>query len=423
MAGAQKRTREDNHLDRSDFPPGPVHRDHDHLSPEKRTFVEAFLETIDPRGSFDADTSPAYFELDDQRSSGIESRSPPIPLTVDSLTNNLTAHAMSPPRADPVMSSSISCLHDGSPSKKVKTATKTVRGDDPNYVSELEDRCIATEDSTDQPINLDELVERLQTSRNLPTQDRLRRLYEVAEDAAVEDNIASLVVPVVLDLESVIVDKRCKVSINALWAGEHPLPSGRLETTRISPPKPDVTIGFSSKEFRSFYDAKTALNTIIFHPVISNPTLYFPCFTAEAKGLQSGQLARRQNLHNAAVMLRNLRQVHQHAGISSPEDGFDHRAHVVSATMDKGGITLSVHWTGVETNGKVWYYSRKIGTWSYADTKSFATGVQNLRNAIDWALEHNRESLAANLKVLAERAISSAGNTLRDTPNLSQAID
>ena len=60
----------------------------------------------------------------------------------------------------------------------------------------------------------------------------------------------------------------------------------------------------------------------------------------ETKGWQSGVLATLQNVHNAAVMTRNLRTVHKEAGDKLGE-AFDESAHVITLVFAKSGIELS----------------------------------------------------------------------------------
>jgi hypothetical protein len=154
-------TKENSHLDKSNF-----HPTHNYLSPAKRTHIEAFVENIDPRDSFAVETPPLHFNLDDQSghplhapcSFSSESRSLSIPLTAGALRNYSVAYAMSPSRAYSETTYPSSHAFDGSPSKNLRTGTNTVHSDNPRFVRELENGYIATEDYTDPPINLDELI-------------------------------------------------------------------------------------------------------------------------------------------------------------------------------------------------------------------------------------------------------------------------
>jgi hypothetical protein len=397
----------------SDLPPQSML-----LSTRKRTFIQDFLNNLEPASRFPSPSPPEhhddhsqhhfnhqYSEKNIQSSLFIKSRTCRVPLTFQVLTEYSVRNAMSPPKAFSELTHPMPTVTESPISKKQKTGPKTIGPDDVAFTNQLMFRHVKTsENKSDLPSNWDEILDFLKTERSpMPELKTIDTWSEVACRATSEATIKNLLLSPILDILVPIAENRLVAAGDAMWTRESPLDSDvSFYTNAITPPKPDLTIGFDFSDFVPLLSGPEllTLDANWITPVISDPRLAFPCFTLETKGFNSPDFARQQNLHNAAVMLRNLRSVH---GAHSSMSGFDKTAHVLSVNMNKHGFELSAHWTDIELSdsehrGGVFYHWRSIGNWKYNNSTDFQSGVQCIRNAIDWTLEHNRPLIVSSLK-------------------------
>lgn len=134
----------------------------------------------------------------------------------------------------------------------------------------------------------------------------------------------------IIEIQKLLLDESLDIVCNAQFKDSQ-LPSRIKTLKKLSTPKPDITVGFK------FNDQKCRIGVDLLHDsniVVCRPGLVYPCFTLEAKGLNSDSKAALQNEHNAAVMLRNLRRLREVASRdTSWIEEFDHRAVVLTATL------------------------------------------------------------------------------------------
>ncbi|KAL1968203.1 hypothetical protein VTN77DRAFT_2038 [Rasamsonia byssochlamydoides] len=136
-------------------------------------------------------------------------------------------------------------------------------------------------------------------------------------------------------------------------------------------------------------------------PVICNPFLIFPCLTIEVKGLSSAVESIRQNRHNGAVMLRNLRHLRLKAGMSEEKlrEEFDQRTHVLSLSIAQDTMSIHCHWTGFQT-GNLEYYSAHVKSLPLHEAKRWPDAVTFCRNAIDWVIRQNKTWIQEDLATI-----------------------
>jgi len=124
----------------------------------------------------------------------------------------------------------------------------------------------------------------------------------------------------------------------------------------LSTPKPDVTIGWNSEVF-PFVRASKNLRAFQC-PVASTNNISWPLFTVEVKG-EGGSLrvAKLQNLHNAAIMLSNLRELMKAA---LKEADFFNKIHPISLQVTTETVQLSYYWAARSEDGQVSYYGNVL---------------------------------------------------------------
>ncbi|KAF2031777.1 hypothetical protein EK21DRAFT_110669 [Setomelanomma holmii] len=189
----------------------------------------------------------------------------------------------------------------------------------------------------------------------------------------------------------------------ASWLTEIPLERLVWSKGGISPPEPDMSMGLRP-------DAAPESGVLVckymgpyFTPIICAPRLWCPFFTIETEIRQNGISPFIRNVHNAAVMMRNLRRIHQDAG-DNIEDDFDGKAHVLTLIFARNHIELSCHWSRKKSDLKVEYFVNRLMFWStslmVAEAKQMVTYI---RNAMDWVREHNRECLEDAIEKLEKK--------------------
>ena len=200
----------------------------------------------------------------------------------------------------------------------------TITPDFPSFEQELRRRKIFdadTEEISDEyPSNWEEIQRVLGQERDTPeptpTEHKgfRRRVVNTGNEATV---IASISPKLLKD--------KWNDEPGVAWQHDQPwtkyVPLHPYLIPRLPPPKPDQAIGWTSKAFDEFY----AGPLLIFIPTNGRKTpksfaspsdnLHWPIFTVEGKGA-AGQLrkARRQNLHNASVMINNFFELSKRTG-------------------------------------------------------------------------------------------------------------
>ncbi len=111
--------------------------------------------------------------------------------------------------------------------------------------------------------------------------------------------------------------------------------------------------------------------------------LHWPVFTVEEKGA-AGQLrkARRQNLHNASVMINNFFELKKRTG--SPELSFG-QAIVITMELTAEVAQLNCHWPSRSINGDVIYHRRALESWSLYSPRlaTYREARRSISNAVD----------------------------------------
>lgn len=178
-----------------------------------------------------------------------------------------------------------------------------------------------------------------------------------------------------------------------------PLPTvGQSESEqRLTSPKPDITVEMKLRhsEIPQCGFAIDRLSDTV-TPVICRPELVCPCFTLEAKGLESAHFSTLQNTHNAAHVVRNLESLRSTA--NSADWGTNFYDHVValSASITKDKVGIYGHWAS-KGNGETELYSRAMKTWTseYEDYHEIHNWIST---AIFRLLEKNRPWIISDIE-------------------------
>lgn len=173
-----------------------------------------------------------------------------------------------------------------------------------------------------------------------------------------EPDVVSQILPKCVPLEGLQSSDQVEIATDQLWHGCLALDPDIQPS--LTTPKPDLTIGWNSAIFPYMRATK---NLRVFQcPVVSTNKLSWPLFTAEVKG-DGGSLrvAKLQNLHNAAIMLSNLRELMRAA---AKEADFFNKIHVCSLQLTPESIQLSYYWATRSETGQVSYYGNVMETWS-----------------------------------------------------------
>lgn len=221
-----------------------------------------------------------------------------------------------------------------------------------------------------------------------------------------ESTIIVEVVPRLLPMSKILLSDHFEAIYNSLWEVE-PLEISEVGDSRLPSPKPDVTIGFN-KSFLGSLRVQEVLSTFS-TPAICCPDLAFPVFTLEAKGLESTVHSHRQNMHNAAYMLRNLCRLRT----LSRNHHHNKTLVIFTASVSPEKVSLHAHW--IETvEGKLAYPSREIISWS--------PGSNNLKTAIDSFSRVIYESLYRNAAWI-QKDLQTLDRSLEHTQEFSRTTD
>ena len=123
---------------------------------------------------------------------------------------------------------------------------------------------------------------------------------------------------------------------------------GTGRSAKIAPPQPDQIVGFKAAVF-PYVKATALLEQYIFPTV----RLAWPYFSVEATGMSgSAHVAKLQNTHNGAVMLRNMYQLKMSLGRQHEILG---KIQVMSMELTTERIALSGHVMEQKDNGDFEY--------------------------------------------------------------------
>lgn len=254
---------------------------------------------------------------------------------------------------------------------------------DPAYEQALNDRYVFFfKGKPDElPNDLDKLQTAVfaQTSTNKPPEGQAGLVRRLLARVRGEPDMVSQIMPEIVPFERLKREESTEVAINQLWRRYLALDPDIKPS--IATPKPDVTIGWNSEIF-PFQKANKNLRSFQ-SPVPSNNSLSWPLFTIEIKG-EGGCLrhAQLQNLHNAAVMLSNLRELMKAA---LKEADFFNKIHVLSVELTVETVQLSYYWAGHSKSGQVIYYGKTLENWSIRSNRDacFNEAYRCIDNAIE----------------------------------------
>ena len=189
-------------------------------------------------------------------------------------------------------------------------------------------------------------------------EDQANLVREMLKKRIGEPEVVAKILPKFVPLTQIEKDSLVDYATDQFW--RRCLAFGRDLKPSLKTPKPDLTIGWSSDLFL-FKKASRSLRAFQC-PIPSTIGISWPLFTAEVKG-DGGSLrvARLQNLHNAAIMLSNLRELMKAA---SREAEFFDKIHVISLQLTPEVVQLSYYWATKSDDGQVTYYGDILDTWS-----------------------------------------------------------
>jgi hypothetical protein len=197
------------------------------------------------------------------------------------------------------------------------------------------------------------------------------------------------------------------MNLTGAWSNGFPLPT-KVPTAdfNIAAPSPDATIGYNAKVIAGTAAAREYLKDQC-SPIKSGKQLVYPVVTVEVKGGGNVASAQVQNRHNSAVMLRNLRTLREKAGSSAQDlkTKFDGIARVITIAFTQSEIMICCCWTEMDTTGFLQFYSKpvaKVGTCSDGP-EEFHAMTRKIRNAVDWATDHNKQQIRDDLVALEAR--------------------
>lgn len=173
-----------------------------------------------------------------------------------------------------------------------------------------------------------------------------------------EPDVVSQILPKCVPSESLQLNDQVEIATDQLWRRCLALDPDLQPS--LTTPKPDLTIGWKSALFPFMRATKNLRASQC--PVVSTNKFSWPLFTAEVKGDgRSLRVAKLQNLHNAAIMLSNLRELMKAA---AKESDFFNKVHVLSLQLTLESIQLSYYWATLSEHRQVSYYGNVLETWS-----------------------------------------------------------
>ncbi len=195
------------------------------------------------------------------------------------------------------------------------------------------------------------------------------------------------------------------------WQHDQPwnkcVPLNPEMTPKLSPPKPDQAIGWTSKMF-------SQLNAGALFTVTSpsgrrksrsfaapSENLVWPVFTVEGKGA-AGQLrkARRQNMHNGSIMVNNLLELKKKAQAGKVPFG---QAIAMSMELTAEVVQLNCHWATL-TKNEIHYWIRTCGSWSLHCPRlaTYQDSTRCISNGVEWIRRSMYDEIMTDLSALEE---------------------
>lgn len=208
-----------------------------------------------------------------------------------------------------------------------------------------------------------------------------------------EPDVVSQILPKVVPLQQLQMNDQKEVAVDQYWRRCLALDPDLKPS--LSTPKPDLTIGWNSEVF-PFVRASKNLRAFQC-PVASTNNISWPLFTAEVKG-EGGSLrvAKLQNLHNAAIMLSNLRELMK-AALKEAE--FFNKIHAISLQLTTETVQLSYYWATRSQDGQVSYYGNVLATWTPSSHRDeeFVEAYRCIHNAIELVTKRAYPSICSNM--------------------------
>jgi hypothetical protein len=281
-----------------------------------------------------------------------------------------------------------------------------INSTDPSFELELHRRrAFFGHHDTETPGDLEQVDHALNSSRDSPEPDEAylasfqRRLRNSCNEAAVVQGVMPKLVPIdqLLDREDVITIP------NQQWDKECGLPVPPSAQYRISPPKPDQTVGLAASNFTAFETALAYLSHAA-RPIRSLSNLTFPLVTVEAKGDRGHNVCRSQSLHNAAVMLHQLLRLWEHTG--KAEDLFG-QSMVCTISITTQTCAISHYWMESGPTGVV-VYGRLFKSWTLNLREPIDLGaiVRCIRNTIDFTINRGIRLIMQRLRALENKILA-----------------
>jgi hypothetical protein len=281
-----------------------------------------------------------------------------------------------------------------------------INSTDPSFELELNRRrAFFGHQDTQTPDDLEHVEHELSSSRTSPEPDETylasfqRRLRNSCNEAAVVQSVMPKLVPIdeLLDREDVITVP------NQQWDKECGLPVPPSAQYRISPPKPDQTVGLAASNFAAFETALAYLSHTA-RPMRPLSNLTFPLVTVEAKGDRGHNVCRFQSLHNAAVMLHQLLHLWEQTGKA---DDFFGQSMVCTISITTQTCAISHYWMESGPSGIV-VYGRLFKSWTLnlKEPIELGTIVRCIRNTIDFTINRGKTLIMERLAALEDKILS-----------------
>lgn len=308
---------------------------------------------------------------------------PSLPLTADALhllnhSNRLEGHESSSMASESTEDSTL----DSTPGSI--NASKDI------FEAALEARRVYYFDDAvhTKPAELDELWDVIAKPRDSPepSDADAKALHRAVDKAKNEAAIVDKVLPKLISFAAIEADTDCEVASNEAW---HRNSLSHDLEPNLTTPKPDHTIGWNSHVFKYEFEKACKFLSAWIYPISGNIHLAWPLFTIEQKGSKgSMNVAKRQNLHNAAVMLSNLlalKEKAQNTTADKIDESFFDKIHVMGMELTDQTVSLSCYWVARSDTGIIRYIGTRLQIWALCDRTgdSYKLARRCIRNAMD----------------------------------------
>lgn len=190
-----------------------------------------------------------------------------------------------------------------------------------------------------------------------------------------------------------------RFSVDSPWTVE-PMSCSAFDAPVLRTPRPRVTIGLQSFHFLTGKALRDLQPYIA--PIECDQALAFP-FVAVEIAPEGSVLGARQNLYNAAVMLRNLRFLWERTHFDAK--GFDRIIRALTVTISRNVVEVYGHWTVYE-NGEVLYMHAKMHSWWLTDkNEDWYRARCGLEECCWWMAGKSEAWIPECMKVLKETAV------------------